>query len=425
MSERRHHRPADLVGAVLFVVVSMLGPALAHPEPAGPATAGSGGWARVAAQDGYRAHDRLAPLRAEQAWQHSTGAGVTVAVLDSGVDAGHPDLAGRVLPGKDYVDGSTDGRVDPVGHGTTVASLIAGHASSATGLAPDARILPVRVLDEENRYREASTVADGVVWAVEHGAQVINLSLGGTRASPALREALELAMARDVVVVACTGNLTDDPDERVWYPAREPGVVAVAGLTFSGGAAARWPQSISGPETVLAAPAVMTGARVGGGHRDVQGTSFSSALVSATAALIRARWPELSAGDVVNRLVASADDLGPPGRDRSSGFGAVDAVGAVSDHIPLVHANPLDTRPGDRAGLGPARDRDQGVPSRPATGADQPAGGRPAGDEVATGGPAGRPPLGLVGGLLGGLTALVVAVLVGRVGRRSTPAGRP
>jgi type VII secretion-associated serine protease mycosin len=286
--------------------------------------------------------DQLAPLRAEQAWRHSTGAGVVVAVLDSGVDASHPDLAGRVLPGRDYVDGSTDGREDPVGHGTAVASLIAG--GSGTGLAPDAMILPVRVLDDDNRYDSSATVASAVIWAVEQGAQVINLSLGGKGHSERLSRAIAFAMANDVVVVACTGNAREDGPDQVWFPAREPGVIAVAGLTWSDAEPEHWPRSLTGPETVLSAPAVMVGARPGGGYRQVQGTSFAAALVAATAALIRSRWPEASAGDVVHRLVATADDLGEPGRDHRHGFGALNPVTALTARVPSVHANPLDTR---------------------------------------------------------------------------------
>jgi type VII secretion-associated serine protease mycosin len=308
-----------------------------------------------------QAHDQLSPLQAQEAWRYSTGAGVVVAVLDSGVDAGHPDLAGRVLPGRDYVDGSTDGRTDPVGHGTTVASLIAGGGDPAVGLAPEATILPVRVLDEQNRYRQAATVADGVRWAVDQGAQVINLSLGGARDSAALSGALEYAMANDVVVIACTGNLTGAAEEyrEVWYPAREPGVVAVAGLTYpDGGEASHWPASLAGPETVLAAPAVLTGAQAGGDYREVQGTSFSAAVVSAAAALIRAQWPTLPAADVVNRLVATAQDLGEPGRDPEYGFGAVDPVAALTTQLATVPTNPLDTKARQgAAGFGAAPDQ--------------------------------------------------------------------
>lgn len=304
----------------------------------------------------HRAHEQLAPLRAQEAWQYSTGVGVVVAVLDSGVDADHPDLAGRVLPGEDFVDGSTDGRVDLVGHGTTVASLVAGGGPAATGLAPDATILPVRVLDAQNRYQSATTVADGVIWAVDQGAQVINLSLGGRRDSAPLTEALTYAMANDVVVIACTGNENGEDYQEIWYPAREPGVIAVAGLTMRNGQPTSWRSSLTGPETVLAAPAQVAGAQVGGGHRPVQGTSFSSALVAGTAALVRAAYgSDYSAADTVNRLVATAADLGAAGRDATYGFGVVDPLAALTEEVPGVPANPLDTKARSHAtGLGSA-----------------------------------------------------------------------
>lgn len=330
-----------VITLLLTVAVTLFGPlpvATATAYPAQPVEQPQG------EHPGFVAHEQLAPLRAEEAWQYATGAGVVVAVLDSGVDANHPALAGRVLPGHDYVDGSTDGRVDPVGHGTTVASLIAGAGDPVLGLAPEATILPVRVLDENNRYEHAATVAAGVIWAVDQGADVINLSLGGQRESPALAEALAYAMAHDVVVVACTGNLVSDGTTQVWYPAREPGVIAVAGLSVTNGRFSSWPSSLVGPETVLAAPAVVTGAQAGGGYRDVQGTSFSSALVSGAAALVRSRWPELSAGDVVHRLVVTADDLSGTGRSHEFGYGAVNPVGALTETLPTIPVNPLDTK---------------------------------------------------------------------------------
>ncbi|MFD0788001.1 S8 family serine peptidase, partial [Micromonospora azadirachtae] len=221
------------------------------------------------------------------------------------------------------------------------------------GLAPDARILPVRVLDDENRYDDALIVARGVRWAVDHGARVINLSLGGSGDSPALAAALDYAFARDVVVVACTGNVASSTTSEVWYPAREPGVIAVAGLERNSDNL--WSGSITGREAVLSAPATgLVGARPGGYWR-VQGTSFAAPLVSATAALVRSRYPQMSAGDVVNRLMSTARDLGPTGRDDRFGFGLVDPVAALTADVPPVIGNPLDDNasPGV-VGFGPA-----------------------------------------------------------------------
>jgi subtilisin family serine protease len=267
-----------------------------------------------------------------------------------------------VLPGADFVDGSTDGRKDLVGHGTTVAGLIAGRnddSSGVEGLAPRAKILPVRVLDARNRYSDAADVAKGVRWAVDHGASVINLSLGGQAHSDALADAISYAALRDVVVIACTGNINPGgtAPADVWYPAREPGVVAVAGLAAddgldpaaagaaggAGGSAGGqlWPGSLTGPQTVLAAPAVnLLGARPGGYWR-VQGTSFAAPLVSAAAALVRARYPSMNAANVINRLIATAHDLGPPGRDDQYGYGEVNPVAAVQFDVSTVESNPL------------------------------------------------------------------------------------
>ncbi|MFG3708434.1 type VII secretion-associated serine protease mycosin [Micromonospora sp. NPDC047670] len=300
---------------------------------------------------------QLDALQARTAWRSSTGRGVTVAVIDSGVDAAHPDLAGQVLPGLDLVDpeGSADA-ADPVGHGTTVAGLIAGRNDDrrgAVGLAPDARILPVRVLDAENRYDDAMIVAKGVRWAVDNGARVINLSLGGSGDSAALAAALDYAFARDVVVVACTGNVAASSSSKVWYPAREPGVIAVSGLDRD--SHNLWSGSITGRATVLAAPATgLVGARPGGYWR-VQGTSFAAPLVAATAALVRARYPQMSAGDVVNRLLSTARDIGSTGRDDRFGYGLVDPVAALNAEVTPVGRNPLDddASPGV-VGFGPA-----------------------------------------------------------------------
>ncbi|MFC0533439.1 type VII secretion-associated serine protease mycosin [Phytohabitans kaempferiae] len=366
----RHQRGAAPArnGAALVTVTALIGALVVTPVPVPVGSSGTGGSApaSVVRRDQIRDEQwQLTELRASHAWRHSTGDGVTVAVVDSGVDASHPDLAGQVLPGIDLVTPGSDGRHDPVGHGTTVAGLIAGRNdddSGVVGLAPHAKILPVRVLDAENRYDDALIVAKGVRWAVDNGAQVINLSLGGSGTSPALAAALDYAFARDVVVVACTGNHSADPapaagqprpPTEVWYPAREPGVLAVTGLERE--TESLWSGSITGSATVLAAPATgLVGARPGGSWK-VQGTSFAAPLVSATAALVRAKWPSMPAGAVVNRLITTASDLGAVGRDDRYGYGLVDPVAALTVGVSTVERNPLDTNaPHGVAGFGAA-----------------------------------------------------------------------
>src|SRR5690349_20853535 len=150
--------PVKLAGAMMAFLAVLLVPVPAH--------AGHVSGDRLTA-DVRNDEWQLTALNAAAAWRYATGTAVTVAVLDSGVDAEHPDLRGQVLPGADFVDGSTDGRYDFVGHGTTVAALIAGHddRTGVVGVAPHARILPVRVLDAQNRYADSRLVAEGLRWA--------------------------------------------------------------------------------------------------------------------------------------------------------------------------------------------------------------------------------------------------------------------
>jgi serine protease len=314
----------------------------------------------------------LATLGVAGAWTYANGAGVTVAVVDSGVDATHPDLVGQVLPGLDLVDSKGNGDTDGVGHGTTVSAIIAGRSdddAGVEGIAPKAKILPVRVLDAENRYDDAIIVAKGVRWAVDHGARVINLSLGGNGSSAELAAALDYAFAKDVVVVACTGNTSASETSGVWYPAREPGVIAVAGMERAGDTL--WSGSITGKETVVTAPATqLVGARPGG-YWKVQGTSFAAPMVSGTAALIRSRWPTMPAGEVINRIIKTAKDRGVAGRDAVYGYGMVDPTGALTAEVPAVLDNPLDTSPSPGiAGFGnaPAPGQAQSAPDGAANG---------------------------------------------------------
>ncbi|GGJ97173.1 hypothetical protein GCM10010123_28960 [Pilimelia anulata] len=407
MPASHDRRPVGRSAALLLSVATLTLTAL--PGAAAAAPGGRGAAARAAAVTGAdsgpdavtarREQWQLGALHARAAWRHATGAGVTVGVIDSGVDSSHPDLAGRVLPGLDLVSDDHDGTYDAVGHGTTVAGLIAGRADDSTGavgVAPGASILPVRVLDASNRYDDAAVVARGIRWAVDRGASVLNISLGGAGGSEALADALRYAFRHDVVVVACTGNLGPGAPSGVWFPARFPGVVAVSGLTRD--PERSWRSAVTGPATALSAPATsLVGARPGG-YWTVQGTSFAAPLVAASAALVRSRWPDLPAGQVIERLLRTSRDLGPTGRDPAYGYGAVDPYAALIAPVPAVTGNPLaETRAaGAEPGTEPGTARLGGA----ATTAETAVGPVPVPDR--------RLPLILAGGLV--LAALVASV---------------
>ncbi|MEU8852100.1 S8 family serine peptidase [Streptomyces sp. NPDC048564] len=275
---------------------------------------------------------------AEKVWQTSQGAGVTVAVIDSGVDASHPDLTGQILPGKDFTNAG-DPHQDDDGHGTGMASLIAGHghgankSSGVMGLAPKAKILPVRTGTAGDKLITEDWVA-GVRYAVDQGASVINLSLNDSSAYPGSKaaKAIEYAQAKNVVVVAGAGN----DSGTVNYPAALPGVVAVSavdqGLNF-------WSKSNTGNVTV-AAPGVDTpqaDPTSSSGYVVADGTSGSTAYVSAIVALLRSKYPDLTAGQIINRLIKSASFLQHEGKkapDKELGYGIARPGTALTMDIP-------------------------------------------------------------------------------------------
>ncbi|MGW4677578.1 type VII secretion-associated serine protease mycosin [Micromonospora taraxaci] len=262
---------------------------------------------------------RLAPL--------ATGAGVTVAVVDSGVDRAHPQLAERVLTGTDLLDLGGDGSRDCAGHGTGVASIIAAAPRPGVafhGLAPDARILPVRVSEqqvvqgrESGRTVTADEFARAIRWAVDHDADVINLSVVLYADDPEVRSAVRYAVDRDVVLVAAAGNLHDSGDPQP-FPAGYDGVIGVGAIGADG---VRATFSQTGPYVDLVAPGseVLTAAP-GAGHHQVEGTSYAAPFVAATAALLRGYRPELSAAQVAERIIAAADPA--PGVGQGGGYGA-------------------------------------------------------------------------------------------------------
>lgn len=270
----------------------------------------------------------LTRLAAESVWAGGVATGQVVAVVDTGIDATHPDLAGAVRSGVDLVSrGRGDGTRDPNGHGTHVAGIVAalaGNGVGGAGLAQGAGLLPVRALDSTGSGYD-SDVAEGLVWAVDHGADVANLSLGGEQPSALLTAAVEYALARGVTVVAAAGNMGGAGDP-VLYPAATPGVLAVGATSSTD---ARPSFSSSGAHLSLAAPGVGILSTVpGGGHESWSGTSMAAPFVAAAVAVVAAGEPALSPAQLGDRLRATARDLGQPGRDRYFGAGLVDVLAA-------------------------------------------------------------------------------------------------
>ena len=281
----------------------------------------------------------LRAIGAEGAWGITRGLGVTVAVLDSGIDDTHPDLAGRLLPVADLVE---DGRTgDPFGHGTRIAGIIAAVMDGAgiAGVASDVRILPIRVLAADGEGDQSRT-ARGIRTAVAAGAQVINLSLSSQTESAAQADAIRYALEQGVTVVAAAGNRREEGSPTV-YPAAYPGVIGVSsvgrGLGASGFAS-------RGDFIDLVAPGqrVLT-TEAGGGWGREDGTSIAAAFVTAGAALVRAANPTLDRAQIEGILLATARDLGPEGRDDAFGHGLLRVDRAVRAAAGLPGGLPVPT----------------------------------------------------------------------------------
>jgi subtilisin family serine protease len=260
------------------------------------------------------------------AWDVTTGRDdLVVAVVDSGVDLDHPDLAARLVPGFDFVNNDTRPD-DDLGHGTMVAGVVAAQANNGaggTGVTWRGRIMPIKVLDEDGIGNDYD-IAAGIVWAAEHGASVINLSLGGPGASPILQKAIDRAVELNAVVVAAAGN--DNSTEPNW-PAAANGAVAV-GATNRSNARARF--SNYGSWLDLMAPGVgIYSTAVGGDYSAGEGTSYSTPIVSGVALLARSADRGASAGTIVERLRRGAKDLGAPGFDSEYGAGLVNALATL------------------------------------------------------------------------------------------------
>jgi subtilisin family serine protease len=270
---------------------------------------------------------QLRGLQAPAVWAVPGADQVVVAVVDSGVDATHPDLAGSVLPGHDYVEPGGDGTDDGSGHGTHVAGIVAarqGDGVGVAGLRPGTLVLPVRVLDDAGDGF-TSAVADGITQAVADGADVINLSLGSASRSTVVQNAVQHALDQGVPVVASSGNARLDGDPTI-YPASQAGVVSVAATGRNGLVA---PYSSTGANVAVAAPGSDILSTVPDGWALASGTSMAAPHVSAVVAAMIAVSPDLTPAQVRSTLMATATDLAPAGADRSSGAGLLQPVAAL------------------------------------------------------------------------------------------------
>jgi subtilisin family serine protease len=424
------HAVATVLGVALLLLA---GPAWADTDPYRPQQ-----WA-------------LDRIGAPAAWEVARGAGQVVAVIDSGVDLEHPDLAEQLfrdasgtVVGRDFVDGDDDPR-DLNGHGTMVAGVVAAATDNGfgvAGVAPDARIMPIRVLDEKGEGFGAD-VDKAIRWAVDHGATIVNLSLesdevaltgvGGRLAAPAA--AVRYAWDRGVIVVAAAGNSGSDFTD---YPATSP--IVLVGATDR--ADRRTSFSDAGRDDLLMAPGVdivSTWCR----PREstvcdlqthnfgvAEGTSFAAPHVAGALAVLRSTG--LGPADAVARLRETARDLGPAGRDPETGYGLIDlaaAVGTASTSPPpttppVEPTTPPETTPDDPSPAPPPRieptpsDPVTTPPTDSPTATPEPApsettGARPdpAGPQVAT------PPLPTDRGPWPAIATVVVLGTAGAVGR--------
>ncbi|WP_344168586.1 S8 family serine peptidase [Pilimelia columellifera] len=305
-----------------------------------------------AAADTVRASQwHLRSLAIGTAHSLSQGDGVTVAVIDTGVDADHPDLVDAILAGKDFREPSGNDLevrrdMDRRGHGTSMTGLIAGRgrggAGGVLGIAPKAKVLPVRHTWGGLDFKGETPTA--IRWAAGQGAKVISMSFGD-HGGIGLELAIREARAADVLLVASAGNRPES--RQVRFPARYDGVVAVGAVDRSGRRAGF---SVTGPQLALTAPGVgITSTRprgTGGGYGTGSGTSDATAIVAGVAALVRARYPDLSAPEVVHRMTSTADDKGPAGRDEEYGFGIVNPVRALTAEVPPLDPAPDPVGPG-------------------------------------------------------------------------------
>lgn len=261
---------------------------------------------------------------------------VIVAVIDSGVDGTHPEFQGQLLPGWDVTvtPARPGGDKDGYGHGTHVAGVVAAKAGNGQGIAgtaPGVKLLPVRIFNDFGHSTEGASAA-AVIWAVDHGAKVINASWGSPDPGSAAEAAYQYALSKDVVFVAAVGN--SGKNDTQYFPGATEGVIGVSATTDidtwgSFSTFGDWVDVAAPGEGILSTYPM----NKGNGYRIMRGTSMAAPLVSGLAALVRSKYPELTQAQVKARLEATAKDVIMTGVDPYAGHGRVDAYRALTDPL--------------------------------------------------------------------------------------------
>lgn len=340
------------------------------------------------------------------------GAGVTVAVLDSGVDASLPDLSGAVVPGTNVIDGGGDGRtdLDDPGHGTVMATLIAGRGGShgLPGVAPGATILPVTVSTGDSVESElaADWFEQAIRYATDNGADIISMSQAARGSlqdedgcPAAVAEAVRHAASQDVIVVAGSGNSEATAS---FFPGNCPGVLTVGATDQQ---LEPWADSHRSEYVDVTGPGVdnLLVARDGRLFQG-SGTSNATALVSGAIALVRAAFPDASADEILARVIHTARDIGAGGWDEATGYGIVRPFQALTDEVPADAPNPVWDGLADPAGDPGATPAPSGTTGPDPGAAPDPEDGLPVAVLLAAGG------IGLVLLLaIAGIVAVVIA----------------
>ncbi|MEM7126650.1 MAG: S8 family peptidase [Chloroflexota bacterium] len=268
-------------------------------------------------------------LQLEAAWEYTTGStDVVIAVLDTGINSSHPEFTGQIVPGYNFVSGNYDTN-DDNGHGTHVAGIIGARMDNyqgGAGVCPRCKIMPVKVLDEFN-IGLWSVIVQGIVFATDEGAQIINLSLGSGEQSVAVQRAVEYAQERGVLLVAAAGN---SRSQDYFYPAAYSGVLSVAATDNND---REWGLSNRGNFIDIAAPGylIYSTSRGDSPYHYMTGTSMATPFVTGLAGLLLSQSPQRTSTDLTELILYSATDLGELGWDPIFGFGRIDALAALEN----------------------------------------------------------------------------------------------